>query len=805
MSGKFQRCALGFIAVMLLTPAYAIQDDNNTLVITQKREQSIQDVPVSVSVFDGDFIEEFDITDLKDLVDFTPGFHGKTSNDSFIDYLGIRGITTQDYGVGGDPSIGIYFNNIYQGRNGGVVSTFFDISHVEVVKGPQGTLFGRNAASGAVSIYSNPAIDDKEGNLSIGIGQDNLLNLEAMYNNTTDTLNYRIALFHESEDNFVNNITGTSLRDRDVSAARATLLYTGFEDRELSLVFGYEDRMMDPGLYRSIWTIAEADEIASDLGAEGFDDAQISSVSLEYKQSIGSNEVSSLTAVKDSEWRYYEDYDGTANPYGNYFQADDIQSLSQEFRLNVDHSDDVYWFIGVSFYQEKFNSEFFNEYDEDPFCGILPELEESERPLSEYSTQPVPSYANCYELFVFDYYELDPVLDATEIADLIDAGEIPGPGDGSIGLKERVYARGENSGYAIYGDLTMKLSASSELIVGARYTYDKKDFELNLPDPGGWLGHYWLVGAHTDGVWLQNSESWNEFTPRVALNHTFNNTLSGFINYSKGYKAGGHNTFAFNINYQDWTGYDEVNDDYTYEPDGVIDQIDEDYWVDELYGGVVPEGTTLATYDPEFVDSVEVGLKSRSGDGRFNYNVTLYHYDYTDFQGVFPNAGGVVIKNIGEASGEGIEFDLTWRPGEMVEIFFSASNQNSKVKDGQGLQDESLAGLKLNAPETTFALITSMYWTIADQFDATLRLNHTWQSETYTSEFVGGNDRYSIGGYGVTDIQLSVALSEQQTIRGYIENVFDKTYYEAGVEDTGLNRFGIGRGRTAGIIYQYVF
>ena len=229
------------------------------------------------------------------------------------------------------------------------------------------------------------------------------------------------------------------------------------------------------------------------------------------------------------------------------------------------------------------------------------------------------------------------------------------------------------------------------------------------------------------------------------------------------------------------------------------------FWVDELYGGLVPEGTTLAAYDPEFVDSIELGLKSRTSDGSLKYNVTLYRYDYTDFQGVFPNAGGVVIKNIGEAEGQGIEFDLTWKPSEFMDLFISATHQDSKVIDGEGLQDESLAGLKLNAPENTFSFIASLYWKIADKYDATFRLNHHWQSETYTSDFVGGNDHYAISGYGLTDIQFSIAIDENQTIRAYIENVFDKTYYEAGIEDTGLNHFGIGRGKTIGLKYQHIF
>ena len=114
------------------------------IVTTQKREQSLQDVPISVSAFTGNFMEKAQISDAKALALLTPGVSGDT-DDSFLDSLNVRGISTNDFGVGAEPSVGVYQDGIYLGRTGGALASFFDLQMVEVVKGPQGTLFGRNA------------------------------------------------------------------------------------------------------------------------------------------------------------------------------------------------------------------------------------------------------------------------------------------------------------------------------------------------------------------------------------------------------------------------------------------------------------------------------------------------------------------------------------------------------------------------------------------------------------------------------------------------------------------------------------
>ena len=126
-------------------PAAALAAELEEIMVTaQKRVQSLQDIPAAVSAFDGNFIAKAHVSDLRGLVNLTPGFNGKTE-DSFIDALAIRGIVTNDFGIGGDPSVPIFTDGVWQGRNGGVQMAFYDIERVEVVKGPQATLLDRKS------------------------------------------------------------------------------------------------------------------------------------------------------------------------------------------------------------------------------------------------------------------------------------------------------------------------------------------------------------------------------------------------------------------------------------------------------------------------------------------------------------------------------------------------------------------------------------------------------------------------------------------------------------------------------------
>jgi len=148
------------IALALTGNVYAQSDDSRegdvrtleeVIITAQKREQSLQEVPVTVSAFSGTFIEEAGVQDIRDIAGLTPNLSIKTRSETETTVF-MRGIGSLAPGIGADPAVGIFIDGMSASRGTNATAAFFDIERVEVVKGPQGTLFGRNASAGAIAI-----------------------------------------------------------------------------------------------------------------------------------------------------------------------------------------------------------------------------------------------------------------------------------------------------------------------------------------------------------------------------------------------------------------------------------------------------------------------------------------------------------------------------------------------------------------------------------------------------------------------------------------------------------------------------
>ena len=178
------------------------QDIEEITVTATKREESIQDVPLAITAFTGEFVKDVNLDDGKDLVTFTPGVSGN-STDAFIDGISVRGVRTQDFGVVGDPSAAFFKNNLYEGRNGAVVTSLYDLERAEILRGPQGFLFGRNAIGGAFSVHTKkPTLDGaSDGVLELDVADSNRIALEAATHiGISETFAMRVAAYHSEED-----------------------------------------------------------------------------------------------------------------------------------------------------------------------------------------------------------------------------------------------------------------------------------------------------------------------------------------------------------------------------------------------------------------------------------------------------------------------------------------------------------------------------------------------------------------------------------------------------------------------------
>ena len=364
-----QCCAASFLVLFAISSAHgAVEGDGAALeeiiVTAQKREQNLVEVPVAITAFNAQSLLESGIDDARDLVAFTPGFFGVATN-SFLETFSIRGISTTDLGFGGDPSVAIYKDHVYQGRTGASLGQFYDMERVEVFKGPQGLLFGRNAGAGTIHlITAKPDPERTGGYAHAGAGERGVIEFDGAINlPLSDNAALRIAAFHAEEGGWIENLQGGSDRGgNDNTGGRASIGFVG-ERASVTAMVEYEQRQTSGTLYALVDPVS-GDPYSGDVWAidseildTDTDESDLLSLTLMIEYDLGFATFSSITGFKDHEFYYFEDVDGVPDQYINYVQDQSGDYLSQEMRLVYDDSGDFSWFVGASAYWEDINAD----------------------------------------------------------------------------------------------------------------------------------------------------------------------------------------------------------------------------------------------------------------------------------------------------------------------------------------------------------------------------------------------------------------------------------------------------------------
>jgi iron complex outermembrane receptor protein len=710
------------------------------VITAQKRQQSLQDVPLSVSAFSGDMLKEGRMADIRGIVDFTPGFSGKTE-DGFTDALSMRGIATNDFGIGGDPSVAMFVDGIWSGRTGGVMTAMYDVERAEVVKGPQGTLFGRNSIAGAVSVITAKPENAFGASAELTLADYDHVEAQAMVNvPLNEQWAMRAAGYVLDNKGFLENLQGgDDLGFHQVSAGRVSLKRTG-ESFDATLIAAFEDREQDPSVY---WVPAaglDEEEVNIDLGEGGRDESEISEVRAILEWSLAGNySLTSLTGYKKFSFHYLEDYDGGPERVNDYGQINDVEYWSQELRLNSPDEGPVTWFAGASVYQEEIDGLFDFIYDEDALCRAV-------------SITEAPDFngpaAGCDDPNFEAYWEDD-----------ID------PADILTGKSERSFVDVESKGWAVYGDFTWAISDRLELTAGARYTYDKKEMTSVVLDSGGALGNNFNFEFYTNGP-VSDTADWSDFTPRLALAYDLNDDVNLYATVSMGYKSGGFATFGYDLHGQD------INAD-----------------------GSAPAGTTPLEFDPEQVDSYEIGAKTRLLDNTLQLNASAFLYDYTDLQLVYFDQGSSQVANVGEARGQGLEVDMRWVPDAHWDATVGLSLLDTEITDATDIIEVGACGdcdgnsLPF-APEVSASTILT-YRTPIGTGEGFFTTEYVYRSKMY-----GGPDNIpdaTVDSWNEFNFRLGYRSASTWYVTLWVENAFDEVYFERGWENADAdNQFGYG-------------
>jgi len=745
-------------------------------VTATKREESVMDVPLAITALSGDFIAETNLNDVKDLISYTPGVSGN-SQDSYIDAVSVRGVRTQDFGVGGDPSSAFFKNDLYEGRNGAAVTSLYDIERAEILRGPQGFLFGRNSIGGAFSVYTaKAAIGGSDRYFDLDVGERGHAVFEGATNlPISDQFAMRLAAYYSQEDGFARNVYHN--RDEIEHNKWAMRWSTTYETDKLSIRthVEYEEREQSGSMYRAIdegdiWETFDRyivddttlsgsnEELDSDISQGDQDDADILTLGLFISYDLDFALFTSNTGFKDHDFYYKEDYDGTPLNINN-FQFEQVgEYFQQEFRLTSDNDGPLNWYAGVSYYDEDLDAQFTNIGSEDLMCQYYL------NPYAEYYGYEF--YTTCEEAYY--YYGFYPSPDGN----LVEVGKI----------------RGKYTGWAAYVNLDYDVTDKLNVEFGVRYTEDKKKFGTYVIEPESWLGPYFIYGFAT-AEYITDTKKWDDTTMRALLTYVPTDDTMLFASYTQGFKSGGFGSF----------------------------------WIEDANGNVPAyetgitqgDGYLPGTFEPETVDSYELGLKTNYWDGRGNFDITLFMYDYKDMQvlnyvnvdydndGV-PDAFSARVLNVGQADGSGVEATTTVALSDNFMLYLAASYLDTEAT---GLQE--ICGLDDPNGCEGRPLYWAPEWTAAAKLDARFPVGSgdiTGSFEIfYESKRGGGWDNNPEGyldSYAIANLRVGYQSNNNWYVQAYAENLFDEFTWDGYNANGGIlpsHFFGPMRPLTFGV------
>ena len=656
------------------------------LVTAQRREQAQQEVPISIQVVGTDLLDDVAADDLGDLTVFVPGLDISSESPTQPRYS-IRGIRSNDFGVGTDPSVGVYVDGVYTARSGASLLAFNDIERIEVLKGPQGTLFGRNSAAGAISIATRQPADDFDALLRLRVGEFDRRRVEGMVN---VPLRPDIALrvngvFNESDGWVQDATTGRDLRPEESWALRAALRWNLAARTVATLTW---DRDEIDQLARPAFGVVPVDpgggivpfppDPATFLDprkAPVFNDVigneesrELDALTLAVVHELGWAELRSTTAWRQFDTLNREDEDGT-NRVATYFDTaniEDNESWYQEFKLSG-KAGRIDWVAGASYYQEDARQ----ASDTLAFTDSVDTVIRNVQPLA------TPDGS------LFGYT----------------SAVLAGSGN-SISLlgepwRESMFNEGDFSATAVFWDGIWHVTDRLNWTVGLRYTRDSKEFSwLNGPReaPGldaslaalqaaGFFATFpippeayqfdlvFALPPGIEGSKVRRSDSWEDVSPRFVIDYQIQPDVMVFGSLAKGYKAGGYNSV-------------EVG----------------------------------SRFDNEDIWNLEAGVKSVFARVGLAFNASAYYYVYEDkqsialVQGVTGSGVPQYLVDTSDVEAFGIDAELRWQPFDAVTLYANVAFIDATYDDKVAPDGTDLSGEPTGEPYLSAALGVSYVW-----------------------------------------------------------------------------------------------
>jgi len=734
----------------------------------RRRAESAQSVPVSLSTLDGAELERQGVYQVQNLPLLLPGLNASYANGRQLS-LAVRGIGNNPANEGLEGSVGLYLDNVYLGRPGMAVLDLVDLERVELLRGPQGTLFGKNTTAGVLNLSTRAPDFSPDNSVELSAGERGYYQGKAVISGPlSDTVAARIAVVGTHDDGWLKNDNDNRrLNSVTREGVRGQLLIRPDSDFSLRLIADYQHESGSQGttmLYgvgpspAGFRYLVDAAQLAGATGIRIDPDRYHVNIDGPQKMKVeqgglsaeanwelgGGYRLTSITAWRSWEFGSHNDIDGTnADIFSDSeFRVKDSQ-VSQEIRLASPTGGAMDYVLGAYYFHQDISSSNWLTYGSGADVLALPVT--------------APLGAN--------------VLN---------------------GITSATHGKMSTDSFALFGQADWHLTERLDLTTGVRATYERKVARSRRDAPLNAAPLFVpLLQAGRDsqvGAWRSDDITVQDVSPSglLGLSYELAPDVLAFANLSYGEKSGG-----VNIN-------------------GV--------------GAAPTLGEDSLKVDPERARSLEVGFKSLLWDKRLRLNASLFYARVQDYQatGMRAAPGSFVVyqvlTNVGEVESKGVEWEIEARPSRRLTLSFNGMYNDASYRsfDNAPCPAErnpnapascDLGGKQVQgAPLWTANVGGSYRWPWAEHVEQYVSANYAWRSEAPGSL---DNSRYNrLPAYGVLNLATGWQYSRGSDVWElslWARNALDKRYYYTGSNTVSAYTVSAAAPRTVGVTLRYNF
>ena len=727
------------------------------IVTAQKRTENLQDTPVSVTAFTADAIEALGFRQSVDVTAQTPNFSvGYPNGDTGVPAPFIRGVGLNDFGVLNQGPIAAYSDQTYISSNAAQIFQLLDVERVEVLRGPQGTLYGRNATGGAVNFISRKPTESWEGWARAGAGSWDLTKFEgAVGGPLGENTGIRAAVLKTDSDGWMKNrFTGNDQQGIDELARRILIESQPTSDINLMLnvhggktesdavqyrhlgvwdangemcsnpdilagrcadIFGYSEEAAYTTL-NGLSAPATPDYDEGNYDFEAENDTDFWGVSLSINWTVGDYLITSITSFDDMEDFRPEETDDGPNDILTGELSVDQETWSQELRVTWE-DDNWSWIVGAYY-------------------------------LSDEATDNT----------AFDIlHDFRPFFIGDDVSCSAPAGNPSGFCPEEFVFKTKSGTDQDITSFALFFDTSVDLSDQLKLSMGLRYTDEEIDhdsfFFYDEPEAGN---------PAQPGFPDSSSNDFQNVSGRLVLDYQMNDDVLVYGSVTSGFKAGG---------------------------------------IQSTSDGIAP-------YDEEELISYEAGFKSMLNEGRIRLNGSVFYYDYSDLQVfafvIVDGIGFSTISNAADATITGAELELQWLPTDDLFVNLGLGLLDTEYEDFV-IPTGDFSGNDITmSPEVTFNGLIQYDIHLANNGRVTLQTDFNYQDEVWFDAL--NNPLLSEDDYWIWNARITwTSADDTWEVAAFGRNLGDEEYmvYAFDLSFFGFNEEMLGTPRAYGVDVTY--